>query len=133
MLRRRTESCLQGLRDLSTPHSLLSDQDRLLGSRPRPDALFAPGEIAGVTVLDELLSRGIEVPDEMLVSTTRDLGRVTTTAPPMTAMEWDFPEIGRRAARLLLDLIDGARTAPYEEVIATSLEPRASTARQVFM
>jgi len=126
--------------EVVSEHDLATDRteayrislDRLLGSRPRPDALFAPGEIAGVTVLDELLSRGIEVPDEMLVSTTRDLGRVTTTAPPMTAMESDFPEIGRRAARLLLDLIDGARTAPYEEVIATSLEPRASTARQVF-
>jgi DNA-binding LacI/PurR family transcriptional regulator len=103
--------------------------DRILASTPVPDALFVPIEIAGVTVLEELVARGVSVPGQMLLSTTRDVGRVTTTAPPLTALEWDFPEMGRRAARMLLDLIDGIRTPPCEEVIATTLVPRASTAR----
>src|SRR6476661_1607470 len=46
--------------EVVSEHDLATDRteayrislDRLLGSRPRPDALFAPGEIAGVTVLD---------------------------------------------------------------------------------
>lgn len=120
-----------GERDLAADRTTayLTALDRLLASRPTPDALFVPLEIAGVTVLDGLLARGVSVPNDMLVSTTRDLGRVTTTAPPMTSLEWDFPEIGRRAAKMLLDLIDGTRTAPCEEVIATSLVPRASTDR----
>ena len=119
-------------------HDLASDRtkaylialDRLLGSKPPPDALFVPIESAGVTVLDELLVRGVSVPQDMLLATTRDLGRVATTTPPLTSLEWDFPEIGRRAAKMLLDLIDGNRTAPCEEIVATSLVPRASTDRQ---
>ena len=39
----------------------------------------------------------------------------------MTTLEWNFAELGRRAAEMLLDLIDGTRTAPCEEVVATTL------------
>jgi DNA-binding LacI/PurR family transcriptional regulator len=121
-----------GERDLATDRTkaYLTALDRLLRSTPAPDALFVPLEMAGVTILDEFVQRGVSVPDEMLLSTTRDIGRVTSTAPPMTALEWDFPEIGRRAAKMLLDLIDGTRAAPCEEVIPTSLVPRASTDRE---
>ncbi len=120
-----------GERDLAIDRTkaYLAALDRALGSKPSPDALFVPVEIAGVMVLDELLARGIGVPGEILISTTRDLGRVTTTSPPMTALEWDFHEIGSRAAKMLLDLIEGSRTAPCEEVVATSLVARASTER----
>jgi DNA-binding LacI/PurR family transcriptional regulator len=121
-----------GERDLAIDRTkaYLAALDRTLGSKPPPDALFVPVEIAGVMVLEELLARGIGVPREILISTTRDLGRVTTTTPPMTALEWDFHEIGSRAAKMLLDLIDGARTAPCDEVVATSLVARASTERE---
>jgi DNA-binding LacI/PurR family transcriptional regulator len=107
----------------------VSALDRLLDARPAPDALFVPIEMAGVLILEELSDRGVGVPDEILLATTRDLGRVDTTSPPLTALEWDLHEIGRRAAVMLLDLIDGARTAPCEEVVATAVVPRASSDR----
>jgi DNA-binding LacI/PurR family transcriptional regulator len=103
--------------------------DRILARRPRPDALFVPIELAGISVLELLKERAITVPDDLLLATTRDAGRITATDPPVTTLEWNYPEIGRRAAQMLLDLIDGARAAPCEEVIATSVVPRASTGR----
>jgi len=103
--------------------------DRILARRPQPDALFVPIELAGVSALEQLRERGIRVPEDMLLATTRDAGRVTTTEPPVTTLEWNYPEIGRRAAQMLLDLIEGARVAPCEEVIETTVVPRASTAR----
>jgi DNA-binding LacI/PurR family transcriptional regulator len=105
----------------------LAALDRLLSVSPSPDALFVPIEIAGVTVLEGLRERAVAVPERMRLATTRDLGRVTTTTPPLTSLEWDYPEIGRRAGRMLLDLIDGSRSAPCEEVIETTLVARAST------
>jgi DNA-binding LacI/PurR family transcriptional regulator len=125
------------LLEVVTEHDLAVDRrkgyvsalDRLLDARPAPDALFVPVEIAGVTVLEELSDRGVRIPDEVLVATTNDLGRVTTTFPPMTALESDFDEIGRRAAMMLLDLIDGARAAPCLEVVPTAVVPRSSTDR----
>jgi DNA-binding LacI/PurR family transcriptional regulator len=103
--------------------------DRILERRPRPDALFVPIELAGVSALDQLKDRGLRVPGDILLATTRDAGRVTTTDPPVTTLEWNYPEIGRRAAQMLLDLIDGSRAAPCEEVIETTVVPRASTSR----
>jgi DNA-binding LacI/PurR family transcriptional regulator len=103
--------------------------DRILARRPRPDALFVPIELAGVSALEQLKDRGLRVPGDILLATTRDAGRITTTEPPVTTLEWNYPEIGRRAAQMLLDLIDGARAAPCEEVIGTTVVPRASTAR----
>ena len=103
--------------------------DRLLDRRPAPDALFVPIELAGVMVLEELASRGIAVPDDVLLATTHDIGRGMTTVPSMTTLEWNYAELGRRAAAMLLDLIDGTRSAPCEEVVPTTLMPRASTAR----
>ena len=105
----------------------LAALDRLLTRRP--DALFVPIELAGVTVLEVLQARGISVPEHLLLATTQDTGRGLVTDPPLTTLEWDFAEIGRRAAEMLLDLIDGSRTAPCEEVVRTTLVPRASTRR----
>jgi DNA-binding LacI/PurR family transcriptional regulator len=47
----------------------------------------------------------------------------------LTTLEWNYPELGRRAAELLLDLIDGTAVAPCEIVVTTTVAPRASTAR----
>ena len=119
-------------RDLAVDRAkaYLTAIDRVLAVRPAPDALFVPVEMAGVMVLDELVARGFSIPEDVMVATTRDLGRVTTTSPPMTALEWDFTEIGSRAAKMLLDLIDGRRSAPCEEVVPTNLVARASTVRE---
>ena len=109
--------------------SYLAALDRLLARRPAPDALFVPIELAGVMVLEELASRGIAVPDDVLLATTHDIGRGVATVPSITTLEWNYAELGRRAATMLLDLIDGTRSAPCEEIVPTTLMPRASTAR----
>jgi DNA-binding LacI/PurR family transcriptional regulator len=125
------------LLDVIAEEDLIADPDgaylagvgRILDRRPTPDALFVPIELACLSVLELLKERGIAIPGELLLATTRDAGRVTTTDPPITTLEWNYPEIGRRAAQMLLDLIEGVRTAPCEEVIETTVIPRASTQR----
>jgi DNA-binding LacI/PurR family transcriptional regulator len=101
---------------------------RLL-DRGRPDALFVPVELAGVSVLHALKALGRRVPEDVLLATTYDTGRGRDTEPPLTSLEWNYPEMGRCAAALLFDLIDGAASAPCEIVVPTTLVPRASTER----
>jgi DNA-binding LacI/PurR family transcriptional regulator len=96
---------------------------------PRPDALFVPIELAGVLTLDTLHTRDLRVPEDILLATTGDIGRGRHTSPQLTTLEWDYPELGRQAATLLLDLIDGVVTAPCEIVVPTTLAARESTAR----
>ena len=115
--------------DRHSDNAYLAGVGRILDRRPTPDALFVPIELACLSVLELLKERGIAIPGELLLATTRDAGRVTTTDPPITTLEWNYPELGRRAAQMLLDLIEGVRTAPCEEVIETTVIPRASTQR----
>ncbi len=103
--------------------------DRLLARRPTPDALFVPIELAGVMVLGELAARGVGVPEDLMLATTHDVGRGVETTPSLTSLEWNYAELGRRAAAMLLDVIEGVRVPPCEEVVPTTLVPRASTAR----
>jgi DNA-binding LacI/PurR family transcriptional regulator len=96
---------------------------------PRPDALFVPIELAAVFALESLLRRGLRVPDDVMLATTSDTGRGLHTSPQLTTLEWNYPELGRQATTLLLDLIDGGASAPCEIVVPTTLSPRASTRR----
>jgi DNA-binding LacI/PurR family transcriptional regulator len=93
------------------------------------DAIYAPVELIGVPALRILESLGRRVPDDVLLATTHDAGQAAATDPPITALMFDYAEMGRRAASLLLDLIDGERRAPVVERVPTWLSPRASTER----
>jgi DNA-binding LacI/PurR family transcriptional regulator len=103
--------------------------ERLLSRTPRPEALFVPIELAGVHVLGALQDAGLRIPEDLLLATTYDAGRSLDTSPQLTTLEWNYPELGRRAATLLLDLIDGRASAPCEIVVPTTVVPRASSAR----
>jgi DNA-binding LacI/PurR family transcriptional regulator len=96
--------------------------------RDRPDAIYAPLEILGVGVQEALRSLGLRVPDDLMTATTYDAGRSEAADPPMTTLRFDSAEMGRRAAAMLLDMIDGRLDPPVVEVVPTRLEPRASTA-----
>jgi DNA-binding LacI/PurR family transcriptional regulator len=123
--------------DVVATDDLLRDAERaydrllheVLGRSLRPDALFVPVELAGVRVLDAIQTAGLRVPDDILLATTTDSGRGLHTIPQLTTLDWNYQELGQRAASLLLDLIDGAASAPCEIVVPTTLAPRGSTIR----
>jgi DNA-binding LacI/PurR family transcriptional regulator len=95
--------------------------------RDQPDAIYAPLEIVGVEVQRALISLGVRVPNDVMTATTFDAGRSTAADPPMSTLTFDSAEMGRRAADVLLDLIEGRRSGPITEVVPTRLEPRRST------
>jgi DNA-binding LacI/PurR family transcriptional regulator len=97
--------------------------------RDRPDAIYAPLEIVGIAVQRALQGLGIDIPSEVMTATTFDAGRSTAADPPMTTLRFDSAQMGRRAASMLLDLIDGRRRGPQTEVVPTSLEVRSSSRR----
>jgi DNA-binding LacI/PurR family transcriptional regulator len=83
----------------------------------------------GVEVHRAMLGMRLAIPDDVLLATTHDRGRALTANPAITTIEWDYREVGRRAASLLIDLVEGTRSAPLLEVVPGRVVPRASTAR----
>jgi DNA-binding LacI/PurR family transcriptional regulator len=103
--------------------------ERLFDRAEAPDAVYVPLEIVGIDVHRVMRDMKLRIPDDVLLATTHDRGQALTTNPPITTIEWDYREVGRRAAMLLIDLVEGSRTAPYLEVVPGRVMPRASTAR----
>jgi len=103
--------------------------ERLFDRTDAPDAVYVPLEIVGVDVHRVLRDMKLRIPDDVMLGTTLDRGRALSANPPITTIEWDYREVGRRAASLLIDLVEGTRSAPYTEVVPGRLMPRASTAR----
>jgi DNA-binding LacI/PurR family transcriptional regulator len=103
--------------------------ERLFDRTDAPDAVYVPLEIVGVDVHRVMRHMKLRIPDDVLLATTHDRGQALLTNPPITTIEWDYREVGRRAASLLIDLVEGSRTAPCEEIVPGRLMPRASTAR----
>ena len=92
------------------------------------DAIYAPIELVGVEVARALSAMGRSIPDDVLLATTDDAGRAAAADPPITTLTYDYPEMGRRAASLLLAIVDGRDGARNEEVPAT-VTARRSTER----
>jgi DNA-binding LacI/PurR family transcriptional regulator len=103
--------------------------ERLFDRAEAPDAVYVPLEVVGVEVHRAMLGMRLAIPDDVLLATTHDRGQARTANPPITTIEWDYREVGRRAASLLIDLVEGARSAPHLEVVPGRLVARASTAR----
>jgi DNA-binding LacI/PurR family transcriptional regulator len=101
--------------------------EELLSGPDPPDAIYCPVERLGIAAAAAIQARGRRIPEDVLLATTRDTGRAAEVEPPITTLERDFGEFGRRSAALLLDLVEGRRSAPVLDVVETTLVPRAST------
>jgi DNA-binding LacI/PurR family transcriptional regulator len=103
--------------------------EELLTRPQAPDAIYCPIERLGLAVADAIQARGARIPEDVLLVTTRDVGHTAAADPPVTTLEWDPGALGRRSATVLLDMIEGTRTAPLVDIVPTTLVRRASTTR----
>ena len=98
---------------------------RLLDAR-RPTAVFAANDLSAHGALDALAERGLRVPEDVSLVGYDDTWYASVTDPPLTSVHADVAAIGRRAADLLLDAVEGAVGEPHP-VLPTRLTVRRST------
>lgn len=72
-----------------------------------------------------LFRAGIRVPEDVSIVGFDDLPHSAFTLPPLTTVRQSIYEVGARAARVLLDLIDGRTPEPIQ--IPAELVAREST------
>ena len=91
--------------------------------------MFCLYERLAVELLAAARDAGRRVPEDLMVATISELGRASTTTPPLTTLEVEQDRLGEVAAGLLCDVLDGAEASSVLDV-PTRLTPRASnTAR----
>jgi len=104
---------------------------QLLKDELRPTAVFAVTDHEATFVVQAANELGMKVPQDLSIVGFADLDFAATMNPPLTTMRQKPHEIGRLAAKLILDRIEGIIAdddAPTTIKVAADLVVRNSTA-----
>ncbi|MHB9025767.1 MAG: LacI family DNA-binding transcriptional regulator [Armatimonadota bacterium] len=102
----------------------------LLEQHPEITAILAPNDLQAVRLYDALLQRGYRVPDDISLVGFDDTDPVLDQRRQniLTTVRLPLEELGRYAARCLLDRITGRLTSDVQMTLPVSLIVRESTA-----
>ncbi|MCF6523732.1 LacI family DNA-binding transcriptional regulator [Streptomyces sp. JJ36] len=80
---------------------------RFLDLPEPPDAVFATDNLMALGAMDEIRARGLRVPRDLALAAFDDIPWFLHTDPPLTAIAQPTEELGHRAVRALLELVEG--------------------------
>ncbi len=107
--------------------ALLTD---LLSTAPDADAVFCANDDVALGVLFECQRRRIAVPNQMAIVGFNDLEFMAATVPTLTSVRTNRYEMGRDAATMLVERIEGRQARePIVDLGFTVME-RQSSLRQ---
>lgn len=89
----------------------------LLARHPDLDGIVVASDLMAAGTLKTLQALGRRVPDDVAVIGYDDLGVHERTDPPLTTMRNPIREMAEQATRLLLEQVDGERSAAAMRVI----------------
>jgi LacI family transcriptional regulator len=110
-----------------TPDEAYAAAQTIIERDSKVTAFFVHNDTMAVGVVRLLADRDIVVPDRVSVIGCDDLPMSRFLVPSLTTMHVPFTETGRRAAEVLLDLVNG-QDAPRRERLPVYLVSRDSTA-----
>jgi len=103
--------------------------EELLTQDPRPTAVFSVTDHEALFVYEAAAKLGLRIPEDVSVVGFADLDFAATLRPPLTTMRQRPKDMGRRAAQLVLDRLDGdfAEHPPTTVRVGADLIVRGST------
>ncbi len=101
---------------------------RLLSRRERPTAVVAVNDMAAVGALSAAEELGLRVPEDLSVTGYDNTSISRLRHLWLTTVDNAGHEVGRRAARCLLDRFDGAKATGRIHLATPTLEIRGTTA-----
>jgi LacI family transcriptional regulator len=84
-----------------------SDVRQMLQSPAPPTAIITLGTHMLASVMDALASNGVRYPDDISLVCVGDTDLARHATPAISSLTWDLSEIGRIAARILLERMRG--------------------------
>ncbi|MET9992196.1 LacI family DNA-binding transcriptional regulator [Streptomyces mutabilis] len=99
---------------------------RLLDAPNPPDAIVCANDLIAIGALDVARQRGLDVPGRIAITGYDDIDAAALVSPALTTVLNPAREIGRSAARLLLDRLEGESGPAREIVLAHRIVPRES-------
>ncbi len=111
-----------------TYESGVAAAETLLSRTPRPTAIFAANDEMAAGVYAVARQKGLTIPRDLSIVGFDDTPVSARLFPALTTVRWPIPEMGRSAARKLLDMRPGERVSAPDEVLTPYLVVRDSTA-----
>lgn len=99
-----------------------------LGQSRRPTAILAMNDLTALLALKAATQANLSVPRDLSLVGFDDLYFLAFLPLPLTTVAQDTHELGKRAAELLIERIEGCADPPRSELLPTRLVVRASTA-----
>ena len=97
-------------------------------SADRPTALLCYCNLEATAIYHAAWRLGVSIPDELSVVAFNDLPVLAQLSPPLTVVGFDVEAIGREAARLLIESIEGDQSLDTKLVVPHALIERHSVA-----
>ena len=93
----------------------------------KPSAIVCVNDAVAILTMRAIRSLGLRVPDDISVVGFDDISLAAYLDVPLTTASQNAHEIGRVAAQMLLERLDGVSVAPRHRNIPTRLQIRMST------
>ncbi len=106
---------------------------RYLHEENRPTAIFAMNDLMALQVVKAARKVGLEIPDDLSLVGFDDMDFVSHLEVPLTTVAQDSFAMGKRAAELLIERVEGYTGPPRREILPTQLRVRASTSSPKFL
>lgn len=103
--------------------------EQLLDGHPGTTAIVAANDLLAIGVIDAVTQRGLSCPKDVSVVGFNDIRYARRLQPPLTTIRIPHYDVGRRAAELLLALVDNPGRSPETVMLAGELVVRGSTGR----
>ncbi|WP_438302439.1 LacI family DNA-binding transcriptional regulator [Streptomyces sp. HUAS TT11] len=87
---------------------------RLLEVADRPTAVICVNDLTALGVLQAMTAAGVRVPDEMAIVGYDDIEFASAAAVPLSSVRQPTEQLGRTAARLLIEETDATRSADHQ-------------------
>jgi LacI family transcriptional regulator len=103
---------------------------QLLQLKPRPDGVFCYNDSTAMGAMKAVLEAGLRVPEDVAVVGCGNIVFADFLRVPLTSVDQQSEEIGKRAAKLALSLLENSAKRPKHIVLTPTLVQRASTHRR---
>jgi DNA-binding LacI/PurR family transcriptional regulator len=100
-----------------------------LAAEFKPTAVLAISDMLAIGAIEQLKESGFKVPNDVSVAGFDDVPEASRIEPALTTVRQDSEEKGRRAAKFLLEMLDGQAEENRHSVLAVELIVRKSTGK----
>ncbi|MFD5692198.1 LacI family DNA-binding transcriptional regulator [Streptomyces rubiginosohelvolus] len=99
--------------------------ERLMRMKYRPDAVFCANDVVAIGAMDKAEELGIGIPGDVALIGHDDASFASLVRPRLTTVRYPAPDVGRAAARLLIERLDG-RVARKTVTVKAQFVPRGT-------